>query len=217
MRDRLDALLRGSYPRLPRLLDACSDRWAGLRPRARAVAVALCVVALLLAVDARVRAAESRWGGPPRLALVAQRDLGVGDVPAPLRATTLPPGAVPDSAVTAVPDRAVLALALPRGAVLTAAHLDPRGPAAGLDATGRVVPVPAEPGWAVTAGGWVDVWVLGAGDAPAELVARRRPVLAVRRDADGLTALVGLAADEVGPTTTGLALGRVLLAHAPPP
>ncbi|HWB72454.1 MAG TPA: hypothetical protein VG452_09555, partial [Egibacteraceae bacterium] len=65
--------------------------------------------------------------------------------------------------------------------------------------------------------GWVDVWVLGAGDAPARLVARARPVLQVRGEGPASTALVGLHVDEVGEATAGLALGRVLLAHAPPP
>jgi hypothetical protein len=39
----------------------------------------------------------------------------------------------------------------------------------------------------------------------------------VRHDDSGTTALVGLAETEVGHTTAGLALGGVLLAHAPPP
>ncbi len=214
---RIEALLRGPYPRLPRPLDACSEQWSRLRPRSRTLAAALLVVAALLAVDARVRAAESRWGGAPRPALVATTDLPVGARATGLRPTVLPPAAVPADAVATVAGEAVLALALPAGAVLTRDHLDPRGPAAGLPAGLRAVPVPAEQGWGVTAGGWVDVWVLGAGDTPAELVARSRPVLEVRGDTTGTTALVGLAADEVGPATTGLALGRVLLAHAPAP
>jgi hypothetical protein len=124
---------------------------------------------------------------------------------------------VPAEAVTEVPEDAVLSLPLPRGAVLTRSHLDPRGPAAGLPDGMRAVPVPTEPGWDVQQGGWVDVWTLGTGDRPARLVASSRPVLQVREDPSGLTTLVGLAGDEVEAVTTGLALGRVLLAHAPPP
>ncbi|MDQ3537423.1 MAG: hypothetical protein M3415_01285, partial [Actinomycetota bacterium] len=125
--------------------------------------------------------------------------------------------AVPPAAVTKVPQGAVLAMALPEGAVLTEAHLDRRGPAAGLAEGLRAVPIPSEDGWGVVAGGWVDVWVLGAGDTPAQLVAESRPVLQVNHGDAGGTALVGLEVAEVGPTNSGLALGRVLLAHAPPP
>jgi hypothetical protein len=104
---------------------------------------------------------------------------------------------------------------VPEGTVLTKAHVASRGPAAGLAAGMRAVPVPTEAGWGVVAGGWVDVWVLGVGEEPARLVARGRPVLQVRDDAVGLTSLVGVAGHEVEALTTGLALGRVLLAHAP--
>jgi hypothetical protein len=165
----------------------------------------------------RVRQAEARWGGEPRRALVAEAALPVGAAPQRLRGVRLPPGAVPDGAVARVPDGAMLALPLPAGAVLTEAHLDPRGPAAGLPGGLRAVPVPVEDGWGVSAGGWVDVWVLGAGEQPAALVASSRPVLEVRGDPAGATALIGLAADEVAGTTAGLALGRVLLTHAPGP
>ncbi len=103
--------------------------------------------------------------------------------------------------------------------VLTAAHLDPRGPAAGLEPGLRAVPVPVEDGWAVAPGGFVDVWVLGAEDGTAGQVAASRAVLEVAdaQDGAGRTALLALREDEVAATTAGLALGRVLLTHAPAP
>lgn len=216
---RLRAALHGPYPVLPRPLDAASERWSSLRPRVRVLVVLLAAAVAAAGVQARVTAAEHRWGGAPVRVLVATGDLPVGAPVADLRRVALPPEAVPAAALTELPpDGAVLALALPEGAVLTASHLDPRGPAAGLDEGQRAVPVPIQDGWHVTAGGWVDVWVLGSGEEPATLVARSRPVLEVREDGSAPTALVALDGDtEVGPATTGLALGRLLLAHAPSP
>lgn len=216
---RLRRALHGPYPTLPSPLDAASDRWSALRPRVRLLAAAVAVTALAGAVGARVQAAEHRWGGAPVQALVATEHLPVGAEVAAVRRVALPPAVVPAAALTRTPPPGtVLALALPEGAVLTAAHLDPRGPAAGLDANLRAVPVAVEEGWVVTAGGWVDVWVLAAGDEPATLVARSRPVLEVRTEGASTTALVGLdGRDEVGAATEGLALGRLLLAHAPAP
>lgn len=181
------------------------------------VTAALLVVAAVLVLDARARAIDARWGGAPRTVLVATERLSVGDPLTAVRRARLPPVAVPPGAVGDVEGAPVLALALPAGAVVTAAHLEARGPAAGLPNGMRAVPIPTEAGWGVVDGGWVDVWTLGSGDEPSELVARQRPVLDVRTDTGGLTSLVGLREDEVGPVTSGLALGRVLLAHAPPP
>lgn len=217
MARRFEALLRGPHVRLPRPLDACSDWWSGRPPRVRMLTGALLVVAALLALDARGRAVDARWGGAPRPVLVAARPLAVGDPVSDLRTERLPPAAVPRGAVDGVRGNAVLALALPEGAVLTRGHLDERGPAAGLPDGMRAVPVPSERGWGLVEGGWVDVWTLGTGDEPSHLVAQRRPVLDVRDDTTGLTSLIGLAEDEVGAVTSGLALGTVLLTHAPAP
>lgn len=216
---RLRAALDGPYPVLPRPLDAASERWASLRPRQRLLVVALVLAMTAAGVQARITAAEQRWGGAPVPVLVATGDLVVGADATAVREVALPPDAVPATAVTEAPaDGAVLALALPEGAVLTTRHLDPRGPAAGLDDGQRAVPVPVEDGWHVTAGGWVDVWVLSPGEQPATLVARSRPVLEVREEGSSPTALVALDGDtEVGPATTGLALGRLLLTHVPAP
>lgn len=216
---RLRRALHGPYPALPSPLDAASERWSSLRPRVRILVAVVAVAALAGAVEARVQSAEHRWGGAPVQVLIATEDLPVGAAATAVRRVALPPAVVPAAAVTQAPSPdAVLALALPEGAVLTAAHLDPRGPAAGLDARLRAVPVAVDEGWVVTAGGWVDVWVLAAGDEPATLVARSRPVLEVRTEGAGTTALVGLdGEEEVGAATAGLALGRLLLAHAPAP
>jgi len=212
-------LLDGPHPALPPPLDGLAEGWARLRPRVRAALVVLAVLAVAVAGEARVAAVERRWGGEPVAVLVADRDLAAGTRDPALRPAVLPPAAVPPGAVASVPDGAVLALALPRGVVLTAAHLDPRGPAAGLDPGLRAVPVPVEDGWAVAPGGFVDVWVLGGEDGTARQVAGSRAVLevATAQDGDGRTALLALAEDEVAATTAGLALGRVLLTHAPAP
>lgn len=216
MAPRLDDLLRGPHLRLPRVIDALSEWWSGRRPRMRMAIGALLILVVALGLDARVRAIDDRWGGAPRAVLVAAEELAVGD-PAVVRRVRLPPAALPPDPVTALPADATVALAAPAGTILTRRHLDARGPAAGLAPGMRAVPVPTESGWGLVAGAWVDVWVLGEGDAPARLVARGRPVLQVREDAAGLTSLVGLSGNEVQAVTTGLAVGRVLLAHAPPP
>jgi Flp pilus assembly protein CpaB len=216
MRARFRRLLAGPLPALPRPFDALSERWAALPPRAR-LATALTLVAVTAAAfHLYVTRVDARWGGAPVDVLVAVEDLPVGAAPQPLRRVPYPPAAVPPGAVTAAPEGSALALGLPAGSVLTDAHLDPRGPAAGLDPALRALPVPVEDGWGIVPGGWVDVWVLAADD-PATLIARSRPVLEVREDGRSATALVGLRADEVESATAGLAMGRVLLAHAPPP
>ena len=214
---RLDSIVRGPHLRLPRPLDAVSDWWAGRPPRVRFLIGALLVLGALSAVDAQTRAVDARWGGDPVRVLIAPRDLLVGETLPTMRSVLLPPDVVPPGAVHEPAEDAVLALALPRGAVLTGAHVDERGPARGLTDGMRAVPLPTEEGWGVVAGGWVDVWTLGTGQEPSRLVASSRPVLEVRHDASGLTSLVGMTEAEVEAVTSGLALGRVLLAHAPAP
>lgn len=217
MAGRLDSALRGPHLRLPRPVDAAGEWWSARPPRVRMVLAAMLLVGAGLAVDARIRAVENRWGGPMRAVVVAAADLKVGDRPQQVRVVRLPPAAVPPDAVAVAPDDGVLSLALPRGTVLTRTHLDARGPAVGLPPDMRAVPVPTEAGWDVRQGGWVDVWTLGSGDEPATLVAAQRPVLQVRSDVNGLTSLVGLTTAEVEAVNEGLAVGRVMLAHAPAP
>ena len=215
MKRKLDRLLHGPHIRLPRPLDAVSEWWSGRAPRMRMVAGALVVVAVVLSLDARARTIDERWGGVPQSVLVATTDLEVGDPVTDVREVRMPPVVVPPGAVEDVASDAVLAYALPSGSILTEKHIDPRGPAVGLPEGVRAVPIPTEPGWGVMEGGWVDVWTLGTGDEPSELVAQGRPVVDVITDSAGLTSLVGLAEDEVEAVTRGLALGRVLLAHSP--
>lgn len=194
------------------------DAWAGLRPRVRTVLAWLLVLALAAGYGARVAAVDARWGGPAVVVVRATRALAVGEAPDAVELVRLPPRAVPPAALREVPGDAVLALPVVEGALLVAAHFDARGPGAVLPADERVVPVPVEEGWAVEAGGWVDVWALGATGGGARLVARSRPVLQVQAEEgrDGV-ALVSLDEDQVSDVTAGLATGRVVLAHAPPP
>lgn len=221
---QVPAPLRGPHPALPRVLDAVAEGWAGLRPRVRTVVVLGLVGLLGAGVALRLAEIEQRWGGPPVVVLTARQHLDVGGSleegvlgPVRLPPDAVPPGALSPEALSALPTGAVLALALPAGSVLTSAHVDARGPAAGLGGGLRAVPVEVRPGWAVTAGGWVDVWVLGAGPDSSTLVARSRPVLQVRGDGGATTALVGLAEPEVAEVTAAMSLGGVLLTHAPPP
>jgi hypothetical protein len=210
-------LLRGPAPALPRFADRAAEAWARLGPRPRALAGLLAAVLLVLALASWARGVQARWGGSPVTVLVASSDLAPGDEPHGLRSARLPPALVPPDALRGPAPSGRLAFALPAGGVLTSRHLDPRGPGAGLPSGLRALPIPVERGWGVEAGGWVDVWVLGAADAPARLIGRSCPVLVVAVDGDRETALVALPADQVGSLTEGLALGRVLLAHAPPP
>lgn len=206
---------------LPKLIDAAARRWAGVAPRIRFVVIIAATSAVLLASHARVLVAEARWGGTPVEAWVATRDAGVGETP-DLRRVRLPPRALPAAPVTSLDPDATLAIALPEGAVLTERHVSPAGPAAGLPAGARLVPVPVDDGWAVTAGGRVDVWIAhpvaatAATSPEADLVARDRPVVDVRTDESGdLTALVSIDAGDVPDVTTGLLEGSVILSHTP--
>ena len=202
---------------LPRPLDALAERWAAMPPRARTVAAGLVIAAVVAGGEARVLSAEQSWGGPAVEALVASTDLPAGAAPE-VEVVRIPPSLTPPEAVSEVADDARLAVPLPEGGVLTASHLDARGPGATLDPGVRAVPVPVEAGWGVVAGAWVDVWVIGVGDQPAERVASGAAVLALDVDDAGrATALVAIDDDAVASTTTGLALGRVVLAHSPTP
>lgn len=210
-------LLHGPPLALPGGLDRLAERWARLPPRVRAAVVAGLVLAVAAALSAYLQSVERRWGGEPVTVYVAGRDLAVGALPTGLEAVEVPPPLAPPTAVREPPGEQRLALAAPAGTVLTTTHLDAQGPSTGLDAGERAVPVPIEEGWGVAAGGWVDVWVLDADRGPAARVASARPVLEVRSEAQRVTALVGLRSEDVGPVTAGLAAGRVLLTHAPPP
>jgi hypothetical protein len=214
IRAMLSRHLQGPPVALPAALDRCSEQWWRLPPRSRMAVGVLAFAVLLVGCELRIAQARDRWGGPPRRALIAVRDSAVGEPPQ-VRAVRLPPAMVPPDAPQRVDDATRLAFALPEGAVLTRGHLSARGPAAGLRADLRVVPIPADPGWEIRAGGWVDVWVL-ASPSQSTQIARRRPVVAVTGDDDEPSALVGLAPTEVAAAVRGLAEGQILLTHAPP-
>lgn len=215
--DRPGRGLAGPLPALPRPLDLASERWAALAPRVRHVLIAALAAAFLVAGEARVQHAQHRWGSEPIDLLVAVRDHAPGEQPE-VRGERRPSALAPPDAVDDDTDLPPLALALPEGAVLTRAHVDPAGPGATLPPELRAVPVPVEEQWGVAAGGWVDVWILGGREEAAHLVAPHRAVLALD-DGEGTepVALVALAYDEVAAVTAGLATGTVRLAHAPSP
>jgi hypothetical protein len=214
VRSMLSHRLQGPPIALPAALDRCSEQWRRLPPRCRMAVGMLAFALLLVSCELRVAQARERWGGPPRRALIAVRDIAVGEAPQ-VRAVRLPPALVPPDAPQEVGDDARLAFALPEDAVLTRGHLSARGPAAGLRSDLRVVPIPADPGWDIRAGGWVDVWAL-ATSGQSRRIGRQRPVVAVTVDDDQPSALVGLAPEEVAAAVRGLADGEILLTHAPP-
>jgi hypothetical protein len=212
---RLPGPLDGPHVVLPAAVDRACEHWWRLPPRLRVLAILLAVLALLACDQYRVVRAQQRWGGPARRALVAIEHGNVGDRPA-LQARRLPPAMVPPDAPQRIDDDARLALALPRGAVLTRAHVSPRGPAVGLGPDLRVVPLPVPAGLDIRAGSRVDVWILAEGSDGSRRVARGRSVLSVSEpDGDEPVALIGLATGEVAATVRGLATGDVLLTQAP--
>lgn len=215
MLSRVRTHLAGAPPALPSALDRCSERWWLLPARTRHLVVLALVALAVTGGEWRVRRAQARWGGPPRPALVAVEASSVGDPPR-VRTVDLPPALVPTGAPRAVDGDARLALALPEGAVLTRAHLSPRGPAVGLPDGLRVVPLPVPAGPGIASGGRVDVWTLTSGPGTSQRIAVGRPVVAVSGEDDERVALVGLSTTEVAEAMRGLADGEVLLTHAPP-
>lgn len=208
-------LLQGPSPPLPAALDRCSERWWRLAPRVRFAVALLLVAAFVACGQWQISRAQRRWGGPARRALVALADAHVGERPQ-VRAVDLPPAMVPPGAPQRLPADARLALALPAGTVVTRTHLSPRGAAVGLADDLRVVPLPVQAGLDIAPGGRVDVWVLAAAPGRSQRIAQRRSVVAVTGGDDDRTALVGLAAAEVGAAMRGLADGDVVLTQAPP-
>lgn len=126
---------------LPPWLDAVSDRWWGLTPRTRAVAVLAVVV--LVAVLAAVRVGASPYG-PPVPVLVATHDLPAGTVLGEevLRTERWPQELTPAGA-SAAPSGTLVA-PLPAGAILTGTHLTEEGVGGMIAAGQAAVPVPAE-------------------------------------------------------------------------
>jgi hypothetical protein len=129
-----------------------------------------------------------------------------------LEAVRLPRAAIPATAVTdRIAPGTVLSLPLVEGGLLTHVHLSPGGPAAGIAADERLVPIPVEATWGIEAGSVVDVWAVLGETAPPEPLASARPVLEVRQEGARLVALVSLHEDDVADATTSVSRGRVLL------
>lgn len=215
MLSRVRIQLAGAPPALPSALDRCSERWWLLPARTRHLVVLVLVALAVAGGEWRVQRARAAWGGPPRRALVAVEAAAVGDRPR-VRAVDLPPALVPPGAPPTVDDDARVALALPEGAVLTRAHLSPRGPAVGLPDGLRVMPLPVPAGPGIASGGRVDVWTMTAAPGTSQRIAAARPVVAISGEDDERVALVGLSTTEVAAAMSGLADGEVLLTHAPP-
>jgi Flp pilus assembly protein CpaB len=129
--DRLD----GPPLSLPRFLDALSERYWHLGPRRRAVVGAAVLVAP--AVLWSVAAGGSEWGDPVDV-VVATRQLPAGHdlVAGDLAMTRRPEALVPDGAAATAAEGTLVGV-LPKGAVLTEAHLGDGGHGA-LVAAGRV-------------------------------------------------------------------------------
>jgi hypothetical protein len=119
--DRLD----GPPLRLPRTLDAVSERWWALTPRLRAVLALLAVGLLVLTLGGRLARPSH---GPPVEVAVATRDLPPGHrlEPGDLRPAAWPARLAPTAPLPA-DSEGVLTGALPEGGVLSAAHLDEGG------------------------------------------------------------------------------------------
>ena len=214
-RDRLDRPLRGAYPALPPPLDRCSEWWARRRPRVRLLIGVVALLAVAGALTSRVAVLEQRFAAPPVRVLVAEEFLPVGTAAPAVAMVRLPALAVPDGALEAVPDDAVVAVAVPKGAVVTRAHLDVQGPGAALPTDQRAVPVPVEEGWGLEAGGFADVWASGDIGEPAALLVEAAPVLAVHDGDLRPVAVVGVPAARVAEVATAGDGPGLLLTHAP--
>lgn len=137
----LRRLLDGPPPSLPSLVDAASERWWRLPPRARVAAV-LAAGLLLLAAGAG-HVASSPWG-PPVTVVVATRDLAIGEelTTADVRRTGWPADLVPAGALS---DPAGTVVApVPAGSVVTDRHVARDGLARALPDGMVAVPLPAE-------------------------------------------------------------------------
>jgi hypothetical protein len=126
---------------LPPALDRLAEWWAAAPPRLRT----LCAVGLVVAVVAAgiAQAAASPYG-PPVTVHVATRHLEVGATLTDddVRRVSWPSTLVPDGAEV-VPE-GVLRAPLPRGAVLTDAHLGSGGPAADVPVGRVAIPIATE-------------------------------------------------------------------------
>jgi pilus assembly protein CpaB len=134
--------LDGPPPSLPRVLDLVSERWWGLPPRARALALGLGAV---LVVGLAVGPRTPLTADPPVEVAVAVHDLqpGASIGPGDLRIERWPAALAPSTA--APPDAAGhLTGLLPQGAVLTEGHLATGGLSALVGEGRAAVALPAD-------------------------------------------------------------------------
>lgn len=133
--------LDGPPPSLPRLLDRASDRWWGLPPRARLWLAGLVIAVLTLALVLP----RAQLGAATTEVAVAVRDLPAGhEVGADdLRVQRWPVELAPPAASGRTAS-GTLTSALPRGSVLTDAHLGDGGLGALLDTGRAAVALPVE-------------------------------------------------------------------------
>lgn len=184
-RDRSPRASAGGAPLvLPTWLDALSDRWWGLTPRSRAIAVVVLLACVAAASAVRVVASPY---GPPVSVLVAASDLPVGaslgdDT---LRSTRWPGELAPAGARTEA--SGTLTAPLPEGAVLTEAHVTESGLAGAVDVGQIAVPLPAELVPPLEVGTGVRVVASGA-DGAGVVLADRAEVVA----ADGTSLWLGV-------------------------
>lgn len=193
---RAPSALDGPPLALAAWLDRASEAWWRLRPRGRALAIAVTTLALVATATARVVRDPN---GPPTPVLVVTRDLPAGHAlgAQDVRRRTWPRDLVPPGATARTEGR--LAMPLVAGSVLTDAHLDDAGPASGLGPGAVAVPVPAELLPELDVGDRVDV-LTAAGDGSGIVVANDAVVTAAdtvtvwlavdRRAAAGIVAAV---------------------------
>jgi len=165
-------LLDGPPLNLPPVVDAVSDRWAGLAPRVRFGLVVAVVVAAFLA--AGQRATTSRWGATVE-AVVTAVDVAAGSPigPSQVELVEWPRRLLPAGALTELPAGRATAT-LPAGTVLAAGHVADGGIAATVAVGHVAVPVPMGVLPTLAAGTRVDVVAADANNGPRVLAADAR-------------------------------------------
>lgn len=206
-------LLHGPPPVLPRWLDAAVERWVRLPPRVR-LFWWLVVLAVLSGQYLGARGSAVTAYGPPVEVWQAGDTVLPGE-PVRARRTTLPADAVPDDAVTDLPDNALAVLPIPAGTVVVGAHLNPSELVASLAPGQRVVALPLDSGSGVQVGARVDVWALDRDRGSPTLLVESRRVLAVTGERGRLSVLVAVPVEAVPDITSTLADAGVLLTLAP--
>lgn len=201
------ALAASAPVALPAVLDGVAERWWSLTPRARAtVGVALAVVALG-AVLARTLLSPY---GPPTTVLVAARDLTAGEALSAdaVERRVWPRDLMPTDALSEPAGR--VAAFVPAGAVVTARHVEVRGPAAALVAGTVALPVPLDLVPDLPVGARVDLLAVGR-DGEGVVLARDAAVLL----RDEAATWVAVGRDEAAGVTAALLRASIGVALLP--